>query len=255
MGKEVLPSVILAGFGGSGALQLTLETQQYAVRAGRVFSLGLPSALSQLLHRQSVDVRELDREFDAEDFPGSYARVAQIVLATAAKDPPAFFLSPGSPLFLNAISRYILVEAKKSGLSVLTLPGVSAVDAVVANLGIDVGNAGLQVLGARGFVARPDVANPRMPLLLLEPAAVGPPFSGDGWTALVEALRERYPEVQPVTVLKPAGAGLSRVTATLSRFEEIAGEVDASASLFVDLARGEAAVSNGKGPGTRDGDN
>lgn len=241
MVKPTLPALIIAGFGSVAALQLTLETQQLAVRAGKVIAIGLPPRIASLLKRQGVGLTELDDAFEAVDSAVAYARVAETVLATAAQDPPVLFLSQGSPLLLNSITRYLAVEARARNLSVLILPGVSPVDAVVADLGIDVGGSGLQIIAARGFIDRPDLINPGMPLLLLEAGASLSSGDGSGREALPASLRRRYPETQPITALKPSANGLTRKTARLSRFHELEAALEPSASLFVDVARGRPA--------------
>jgi hypothetical protein len=78
------------------------------------------------------------------------------------------FLSQGNPLLLNAVNRFLMVEAKKRGLTLGGFPGVSPIDVVVSELGIDVGTAGLQILSARGLVARSAALHPQVPLPLLQ---------------------------------------------------------------------------------------
>ena len=241
MAKQAVADLVIAGFGSQAGLQLTLEAQQLSVRAGRVLTLGLPERIGAVLKRQGVAIRELDDALDSSNFAHSYAVIAETVLATAKEDPPAVFLSPGSPLLLNSISRYLLVEAKKRGLSTVTLPGVSMFDAAIADLGIDVSTAGLQVMAARGFVGNPAGVNPRMPLLLLEAGSAV--SEGGGFRDLLTSLRSSYPDNQPVTVLKPAPVGLNRSTTALGKLKPGELALDPGDALFVDVARGAPALA------------
>jgi len=233
------PSLILAGFGSSSPLQATIEVQQTAVRVGRVLSLGLPERLRALLTRQGVTVTPLDGLFAGRPFAEGYAAVAQAVLARAEKDPPAMFISQGSPLLVNAITRFLVAEALRLELSLRVFPGVSPVDVVVAEIGIDVGRTGLLTISAGGLLARPVALNPRVPLLVLELAGVQPEgASAEAYGPLAELLQSEYPANQPITLVNMAGdGGITRSTVALASFGELLPNIDPSSCLFVDIRR------------------
>jgi hypothetical protein len=239
MAERAGPALILAGFGSSGSLQLTLEAQQMAVFAGRVLSLALPERLRALLGRQGIEIEPLDQLLTDRPFAEGYAAVAQSVLSCAKDDPPAMFLSQGSPLFVNAITRYLATEARKLELPVRILPGVSPLEVVVAEFGIDVGRAGLQTISAAGLLARPGATSPRMPLLVLEIAGLATPDqSAEVFGPLTEALRTVYPPHQPVTLVNMGGTGgVTRLTVALERFGELIPKIDTSSCLFIDIRR------------------
>jgi hypothetical protein len=79
-----LPDLILAGFGASDALQITVEAQQAVVRAGRVLALAIPARLRTLLERQGVEITDLDDRFAGAAAAEAYAATAAAVLAGAA---------------------------------------------------------------------------------------------------------------------------------------------------------------------------
>ena len=238
------PRLVLAGFGASSALQLTVEAQQMAVHIGRVVTLGLPERLRALLVRQGVTVTPLDDLFAGRPFAEGYAAVAQAVLARAEKDPPAMFISQGSPLFMNAITRFLVAEATRLELPLRVFPGVSPVDVVVAEIGVDVGRTGLQTLSASGLLARPVALNPRMPLLLLELAGLlTGGDSAEAYGPLVEVLGAEYPASQPITLINMSGdGGITRATVTLAGFAELLPNIDASSCLYVDIRRSAKAA-------------
>lgn len=242
-------ALILAGFGSSSPLQLTVEAQQLAGQAGRVLGLGVPQRLRALFERMGAEVIELDQLMAGRDFAEAYAAVAQTVLARAQQDPPAMFVTQGSPLFANAISRFLVSEARRLDLPVRILPGVSPIDVIVAELGIDVGRAGLQTISVRAFASRVGVTSRRMPLLLLDVGGVasgGP--SSDAFAQLAEALAREYPPDQPITLVNIAGGGITRVTVSLERVAELLPHVDPSSTLFVDVARKAKRDLNGTQP-------
>lgn len=239
MATKAQPELVLAGFGTSSPLQISLEAHQAAVRSGRVLALGLPGRLGDALTRQGVEITMLDHLFEGQPFADAYAAVAQTVLARAEADPPAVFLTQGNPLLLNAINRYLFSEAGKRGIAVRVYPAVSPIDVVVSELGIDVGRVGLQTISARGLVARPAALNPNVPLLLLQLAGlVGDGQSAEAYGALVETLRRSYPDIQPVTLCNmPGDGGMGRATATLARFGELVPHIDTSSCLFIDITQ------------------
>lgn len=241
--------LILAGFGSSSALQLTVEAQQMAVHVGHVLGLGLPQRLAALLSRQGVSITALD-ELLADRSPAEgYAAVAQAVLAKAQQDPPAMFISQGSPLLANAITRYLVTEATRLEMPFRVFPGVSPADVVVSEIGIDVSRVGLQTISAAGLTARPAALNPRMPLLLLDLAALATgPSSAEAYGPLLAMLLEAYPPSQAVTLINmPGDGGISRATVTLERFGELLPNIDTSSSLFIDVRRKPKAASANSG--------
>lgn len=210
-----------------------------AVSIGQVVSLGLPERVRTLLARQGVTVTPLDDRFAGKPFAEGYAAVAQAVLSRAEKDPPAMFISQGSPLLVNAITRFLVAEATRLEMPFRVFPGVSPIDVVVAEIGIDVGRTGLQAISAGGLLARPVALNPRMPLLLLELAGIQPAgASPEAYGPLVELLQGEYPPAQPITLINMSGeGGITRATVTLANFGELLPNIDASSCLFVDIRR------------------
>lgn len=239
MAEAAGPKLILAGFGSSSALQLTVEAQQMAVHIGQVVSLNLPERLRALLARQGVTVTPLDDRFAGKPFAEGYAAVAQAVLSRAEKDPPAMFISQGSPLLVNAITRFLVAEATRLEMPLRVFPGVSPVDVVVAELGIDVGRSGLLTISAAGLLARPVALNPRIPLLVLELAGVRPEdASAEAYGPLVELLQAEYPQDQAITLVNMAGdGGITRSTVTLENFAQLLPNIEPSSCLFIDIRR------------------
>jgi hypothetical protein len=238
------PNLILAGFGTSNSLQITVEAQQTAVRLGRVLALGLPGRLKALLERQGVEVSDLAHLLAGKGFAEGYAAVAQVVLAGAEHDPPAMFLTQGNPLLQNALNRFLVTDARNRGLTLRVYPGVSPIDVVVSELGIDVGNAGLLALSARGLVARPAALNPRVPLLLLQVAGLAEGgASAEAYAPLPHLLGQAYPQSQPITLLNMPGDGrVVRATVALERFGAFIPHIDASSALFIDVGQATPAI-------------
>jgi hypothetical protein len=239
------PDLILLGYGVDDTLQLTVETQRVLGRAGFAFTLGLPPNLARFLKSQRVEHTDLAYLFrPGRDFSECYLDVAQVVLKRAASDPPAVLLCQGNPLFLNSLNRFLVLQARERGLNVSILPGVSPFDAIVSDLGLDVG-AGLQVFDARRLVARGVAPNPALPLLIMQAGGFAAGAVGSNghdpatYEPLAAYLARFYPPEHPVTIVNTGAVG-GRSTVPLSRFNELVPHIGAASSLFIDAARRSA---------------
>ncbi|HEY7467815.1 MAG TPA: SAM-dependent methyltransferase [Dehalococcoidia bacterium] len=236
------PDLILLGYGVDDALQLTVQTQRILSQAGKVYAVSLPPGLARFLKSQRVQVEDLtDRFRPGRPFADCYLDVADHLFRRAAVEQPVCFLSPGNPLFLNSLNRFIVMQAGQRGLSVQTYPGVSQVDAIISDIGLDVATFGLQLFDARRLVARRQAINPAVPLVILQLAG----FSADSvgaelpdYAPLGEYLAGFYPAGHLVTLLnREPGSPPARATLPLSRLNELVQHVGPSSSLFMDGLR------------------
>jgi uncharacterized protein YabN with tetrapyrrole methylase and pyrophosphatase domain len=230
---SVPPALVLAGFGAPNSLHLTLEAQQAVIQAGRALALGLPPRLAASLKRQGVEITALDPVLEERPPAEAYATIAAAVLSRAKHDPPAIFISQGNPLFLNTINRYLVVESGARELGVRIIPGVSSIDLVVNDLGLDVGRSGLLSIAAAGLVRTPALLNAKVPLLVLQLGGV----DATGHDQLLAALSWKYPPDHATTLINlPVEGGVTRATVTLERFADLVPHIDNSSMLFLDLA-------------------
>ena len=237
------PGLILLGYGVSDTLQLTLEAQRVINRVGKVYGLRIPANLKRLLRAQRVDFLDLADRFSAgRPYADAYLDVAEFILRRTAEEKPVVVLSQGSPLYLNALNRFLMQQARTRGIATQVLPGVSPFDVIVSDLGLDIGTFGLQLFDARRLVSRQQQINPHVPLLVLQPAGFEEQTvaNGDGakakdYGALVDYLRRFYEAEQPNTLisLNDSGAAPTKGTVTLARFDELVSHVDASSSLYI----------------------
>lgn len=233
MASAQQPALVLAGFGAPGSLQLTLEAQQAVIQAGRAVVLGLPPRLATSLKRQGVELTRVDNLLAEKAAAEAYAAIAAMVLARAEQDPPAVFLSQGNPLFLNNINRYLFVEAAKRDMPVRVIAGVSPVDLVVNDLGLDVGRTGLLTIAASAVVRKPVLLSPKVPVLLLQVGAL----DASECDELLSALSWKYPADHGITLLNlAADGGVTRATVRLEEFRDLVPHIDASSMLFLAAA-------------------
>jgi precorrin-6B methylase 1 len=240
------PDLILLGYGVDDALQLTVQTQRVLSQAGKVYAVSLPPGLARFLKGQRVQVEDLTDRFQrGRPFADCYLDIADHLFRRAAVEQPVCFLSPGNPLFLNSLNRFIVMQAKQRGLSVQTYPGVSQVDAIISDIGLDVATFGLQMFDARRLVERAQSINPAVPLIVLQVAGFSVESVGAGptdYAPLGNYLARFYPASHLVTLLnREPGSPPARATLPLSRLGELVQHVVPSSSLFIDgLRRSQA---------------
>jgi uncharacterized protein YabN with tetrapyrrole methylase and pyrophosphatase domain len=173
-------------------------------------------------------------------------------------------LTPGNPLFLNSIARFLVKEARDRGLSVQVHPGISEFDAVLCYLGLDVSAFGLQMFDARQLVVRKQDINPRVPLLILQTAGViaGDVVPDGAGTAqdlspLSGHLSRFYPPQHPVSIINisPVTGQPAHVTAPLHKLSELLPHMQLQSNLFIDRIRADKKekASAGKAEGSSNG--
>lgn len=236
------PHIILAGFGVSDSLQLTVETQRAVVRYGAAYTLGAGPNLRQFLKSQRVTVTELsDRIQPGRPYADAYLEIAHFVVERTAVERPVIILAPGHPLMFNAITRYLASEGKRLALEVQVLPGISPLDAIVGGIGLDISTFGLQVFDCTRLVQRRLPISPAVPAILMNAGTAG--FSSPE-TAQVPDLRPLiaylgscYPSEHPVAVVNLSETGLAVASARLANLPAVADKLRPGSHLFIDSVR------------------
>lgn len=108
----------------------------------------------------------------------------------------------GHPGVLADAAHAAIERARAEGFTARMLPGVSSLDCLFADLGLDPGRRGCQLYEAQHFITRSPSLDVHTPLLLLQPSMVGSPRAFDasdttrstrGLARLQEALSKLYP--------------------------------------------------------------
>ncbi len=159
----------------------------------------------------------------AESFDDVYTAIADRVLA-AAVDGPVIYAVPGSPL----VGEFAVAKIRESAPDAEVIPSESFVDAVLAEVGYDPLDRGLQILNGHEL---PD------PLVLDKPSIVGHLDSPEVLADVLDAVGRVLPEDTVVTVLTGLGAPDARIVD--GPVEEIDhGLAGVRTSLFVDAEPG-----------------
>jgi uncharacterized protein YabN with tetrapyrrole methylase and pyrophosphatase domain len=140
-----------------------------------------------------------------------YDRIANAVLDAAEGRSLVTFVVNGHPLIYNRPVRLVASRAKARGISVNVLPGISSIDTMLLQVGIEIGSAGLQIYDCNRFVYFGIEPETTAPLLLFQPGCFG---SGvitkrhenlpARFAKLVDYLLRSYPPEHEVRILKSA---------------------------------------------------
>jgi len=245
--SELKTDIYLIGTGVGGGLQLTVEAQRVLDRVGRAYALHLPVPLQRHLRSLRIKTIDLsDRFAEPRQLGEAYVEVADFLLERVAAERPIVVLTPGSPLFLNSISRLLVLEGRRSGLQVQTLPGISPLDALISYVGVDIASYGLQVFTANRLASSPPRLEPTVPLAVMELAGVGVQAVGEDaaveperYIPVLRALAKFYPADHPATLVNVTGGNGRRSHATLPlrKFFEFVPNVRENSHLFIDVIR------------------
>jgi len=219
--------ITIVGLGPGDPALLTLQAWDLLSQAGEIYLrtrrhptvAGLPPGI--VLH-------SFDELYDrADDFGTIYEAIAGHVLALGRRPEGVVYAVPGHPLVGEASVQRILEGAAVAGLPVHLVDGLSFVEPVLDELGLDA-MAGLQMADAT------DLATAHHPALDPDrPALVGQLYSRRLASEVKLTLMNAYPEEHPVTLVRAAGSGqASKVTLPLYELDR-RDEVDHLTALYV----------------------
>lgn len=192
-------AITIVGLGPGNPAHLTREAWDVLTRAREVYLRtcrhptvsALPPHL--LLH-------SFDYLYEASsDFLSLYDQIATEILAHARRPQGVVYAVPGHPLVGETSVQRILAGARRDGLAVRVVDGLSFVEPVLALLGVDALD-GLQLIDAM------DLAASHYPQLDPDRSALvgqiyGRQLAGDVKLTLMSA----YPDDHPVTLVQAAG--------------------------------------------------
>lgn len=165
---------MLVGTGYRMAGQMTPESLACIAQAEKLFYL-VPNAITgRWLASLNVSAESL---FDAYE-PGlermdSYRRMVDRILDPVRRGLLVCAVFYGHPGVLAFPGHEAVRQARGEGLEARMLPGISAVDCLFADLGLDPGEAGCQMYEATNFLFRRRQFDPTCPLILWQVGCIG----------------------------------------------------------------------------------
>jgi Tetrapyrrole (Corrin/Porphyrin) Methylases len=166
-------SLVVVGTGLRLAGQITVESLAYVRSARKLLCLADPITESWL--RQENPTCESLRGYYAPGKPRlkTYREMADHILRAVDDESPVCAAFYGHPGVLVNAGHDAIRRARRRGHEARMLPGVSALDCLIADLGMDLTLSGFQTFEATGFLTRRRKYDPSCALILWQPGIVG----------------------------------------------------------------------------------
>jgi uroporphyrin-III C-methyltransferase len=198
----------LAGL-GMRATHLLPETVSVLRDSNQVLHLSHAPGTSELLAQHCASVVDLMPLYEeGADRLATYKRIAATVLDAALDRAPVTMAVYGHPLVLSVPSEILLRLGPELGMTVRVLPAVSALDCLLADLGVDLVATGLQMHEATDFLVYRRRLLPELATVLWQVGVLayrhytGDPAVAPIWLRrLQEQLLVTYPGEHPVTAI------------------------------------------------------
>lgn len=163
-----MTDIHLVGLGISSVFQITAQAIQALRQSEEVFYLDTGVATDEYLRQFCPRVTSLYAAHYAEGRGrlNAYNHMAAMVIDAALDHPPVTFAVHGHPLIAASAPSTVLKLAGVLDLAVDCQPGISAIDTVFADLGVDPVSSGCQMYEATDLLLRRRPLQPDVPALL-----------------------------------------------------------------------------------------
>lgn len=205
-------TITILGLGPGDPAYLTREAWDMLARADELFLRTTRHPTVTALPGNLI-LHSFDHLYETvDDFADVYRTIAAQVISLGRRPRGVLYAVPGHPLVGESSVQHILTQARREGLPVQLVEGLSFVEPVLSLLSLD-GLAGLQLVDAT------DLAAAHHPLLDPDrPALVGQLYGRRVAGEVKLTLMNAYPDDHPITLVRAAGTATAS-TATLSLFE------------------------------------
>lgn len=162
--RQLSGSLVVVGT-GIGAAQLTAEARAAILGAEDVFFLAGDAVTESLLLELTPRARSLAPLYSE---PDPYERMTEAILEPARRGRHVCAAFYGHPGVFVLPSREAIARARAEGIDARMLPGISALDCLFADLGVDPAANGCQIYEAGDLIRRRPSLEPRAGLALLQ---------------------------------------------------------------------------------------
>lgn len=166
-------TLIVVGTGIQGGGQTTLAAQRTIERADRVLFAVVDPFTVSWLRALNPNAESLPYPMDDTLRRQTYAEMVERILAELRKGLRVCAVFYGHPGVLTTPAHEAVARARREGFRARMLPGVSALDCLVADLGVDPGRHGCQIYEATDFLIRGRGFDVHTPLLLWQVGSIG----------------------------------------------------------------------------------
>lgn len=224
--------------------QLTDEARAVLSGARRVLFTSYVPGTGDLLRGLCADVQDLSPLYEpGGDRLDTYKAMAATALTAALEHGSAALALYGHPLVLALPSMICLRVGPRLGVDVRVVPGLSALDSLTADLGVDLVATGVQMHEATDVLLYRRVLDPAIATVLWQVGAMGSRLHAGAARSLPARLEDLvrhlagyfpadHPAVLATSAVVPDGAAEIRTT-TVARLADAAPAVTVATTLYL----------------------
>jgi uncharacterized protein YabN with tetrapyrrole methylase and pyrophosphatase domain len=232
--EDSLPfDIAIVGLGIVGIHQITREVEETIRRCRHTFVIDSGFGIVPYLEGICPEVTSLFSFYEKgkQRLP-TYRRMAAEVINAAISGSPVCFATYGHPLVYCYPAVLIQRAAKLLELRVETFPGISSLDTLFVDLGIDVAADGLQMYEVTDLLLRRRPIQNDVPCVLWQLIAIGDPnyqtdrISAERFLPLQDYLLEFYPPEHPIILVTSKTFPLLQSTVKKYRLGTLAADLE-----------------------------
>jgi len=194
-----------------GVTQLTPESRSVIVAADVVFYVVPDTITARMIEELANDPIDLGGLYSLDEKRTStYESMVDRVFEEVDADRHVCVVFYGHPGVFVDPGPEMMRRASDAGVKAIMLPGISAADALYADLGLDPGRDGIQMFSATDFLLRRRVIDDSVPLVLWQMGAIGQEHGASEperryLGVLSDRLAEIYPRDHGIVMYEAAG--------------------------------------------------
>ena len=223
----------IVGVGIVGTHQLTREAEEVIRRCRRTFVIADGYGVTEYLRGLCPDVTDLGFLYvRGKNRLPTYHKMAAEVIAAAVTDPPVCLATYGHPWVYCYPTTLITRAAPHLDLHVEVFPGISALDTLIVDLGMDIADNGLQMYEATDLLLRRRPIQNDVNCVIWQPTVAGDPTCPAEWyeaaqfMPLQNYLLTFYPPDHEVSLVTSKTFPLTRSVVQPLRLDELASQLE-----------------------------
>jgi precorrin-2 methylase len=208
----VVPALNLVGL-GLRLGHLTREVEAALDRCQHVYYLHGEPEMVKFLSERGAPLTSLSTFYaTGTSRLETYYRIAARVVSHAAEEPPVAVALYGHPTVFSTLSSMLIAGARRFAVTTAVYPGISSIDVILADLGLDPGQVALQVHEATELLVYNRSLDPSSALLIFQASQLEThihttrPSTARRLEQLAQRLAATYGPSHVVTVLESQGS-------------------------------------------------
>jgi len=192
-------SLTIVGSGIKAVSHLTLEALNYIDNADIVYYTVADPETEMLIKKRNPNSIDLYEWYDDNKFrEETYVQMAEMMLQSVRSGKNTVGVFYGNPAVFAAPTHRAINIAKSEGYEAKMLPGISSIDCLFADLGVDPAVSGCQIFEASDLLLHNRQVNLDQQLIILQVGSVGnfsfnfKGFNNDKLDVLLDFLIDKY---------------------------------------------------------------